>query len=208
MHCLKKTNIPNIISVFRIALVPLFLYLFLHKGDMVRAMLVFLFAGLSDVIDGIIARKFNWISNVGKVLDPLADKCMQIAALVCMGVSRFVSWWIVGVLIAKEFVLFVGALCALKKKRVYVQSDWYGKLATVAFYIIAVILVFFKDMPDTIRVLLGVFLILFMLFALIMYSINYKKRISVLKNVTKERQSINNSVIWDRDLAPPQEICI
>lgn len=190
MQCFKKSNIPNMISVFRIALVPLFLYLFLRKGYMVRAMLVFLLAGLSDVIDGILARRFSWTSNVGKVLDPLADKLMQIAALLCMGVSRFVNWWIVGVLIAKEFILFVGALCALKKKRVYVQSDWYGKLGTVAFYIIAVILVFFNDMPDTIRVLLGVFLILFMLFALIMYSINYKKRISVLKNVAKDRTDI------------------
>ncbi len=190
MHCLKKSNIPNIISVFRIALVPLFLYLFLCKGYVVRAMLVFLLAGLSDVVDGIIARKFNWTSNVGKVLDPFADKLMQIAALLCMGVSRFVNWWIVGVLVAKEFILFVGALCALKKKSVYVQSDWYGKLGTVAFYIIAVVLVLFKDMPDTIRVLLGIFLILFMLFALIMYSINYKKRISVLKNVSKDKADI------------------
>ena len=150
-------------------------------------MLVFLLAGLSDVVDGIIARKFNWTSNVGKVLDPFADKLMQIAALLCMGVSRFVNWWIVGVLVAKEFILFVGALCALKKKSVYVQSDWYGKLGTVAFYIIAVVLVLFKDMPDTIRVLLGIFL---MLFALIMYSINYKKRISVLKNVSKDKADI------------------
>jgi len=74
-------------------------------------------------------------------------------------------------------VLFIGALFALKKEKVYVQSNWYGKAGTVAFYIVATLLVLVKDMSDTLRITLGVFLILFMLFALIMYVDNYRKNI-------------------------------
>lgn len=177
MSIFKRSNIPNILSVFRICLVPAFVYLF-HVAKMYGvALTVFLLAGVTDVVDGVLARRFNWISNVGKVLDPFADKCMQIAALICMGLGGFVSYWIVAILSLKEFVLFAGAVCALQKKKVYVQSSWYGKAGTIAFYIVTTLLILVKDMPDSIRLLLGMLLILFMLFALLMYIHNYRKNI-------------------------------
>lgn len=186
MVVIKKSNIPNVLSVFRICLVPVFIYLFSIREKHLWAMGVFLFAGATDVLDGYLARHNNWITDIGKVLDPLADKCMQIAALVCLGLSKLVPWWIVAVLSAKEAVLLVGATNVLKKKRVYVQSNWYGKAGTVAFYIVVVLLVTVENMPGLVRLLLGIFLIGFMLFALIMYFINYKKNI-----LTKH--TVNNS---------------
>ncbi len=181
MSIFKKSNIPNVLSVFRIMLVPLFVYLFQTLGERGWGVAVFLLAGFTDVVDGVLARKFNWISNLGKILDPFADKCMQIAALACLGISGFVSPWIVGILVFKELVLFIGALCALKKEKVYVQSNWYGKAGTVAFYIIATLLVVVEGMSDIIRLLLGVLLILFMFFALVMYVANYRKNIMTKK---------------------------
>lgn len=177
MNVFKKSNIPNFLSVFRIMLVPVFVYLFQVAEQHGLAVAVFLLAGLTDVVDGFLARHYNWISNIGKILDPFADKCMQIAALLCLGQSRFVNWWIVGILVFKEFVLLIGAFCALKKEKVYVQSNWYGKAGTVAFYIIATLLVLVEDMSDSLRLVLGIMLILFMLFALAMYVANYKKNI-------------------------------
>lgn len=177
MALLKKSNIPNVLSVFRICLVPVFVYLFSIKEKHFWAMGVFLLAGATDVIDGYLARHNNWITDIGKVLDPLADKCMQIAALVCLGLSKLVPWWVVLVLSAKEAVLLVGATNVLKKKKVYVQSSWYGKAGTVAFYIVVVLLVTVENMPGFVRLMLGIFLIGFMLFALIMYIINYRKNI-------------------------------
>lgn len=182
---LKKSNIPNLLSVFRICLVPFFIYFFAIKEKHILAIAIFLLAGLTDVVDGILARRNNWITNIGKVLDPLADKCMQIAALVCLGISKLVPWWIVLVLSLKEVILLAGATKALKTRKVYVQSDWYGKAGTVAFYIIVVLLVTVKNMPSFLRLLLGILLIGFMLFALVMYYINYRKNI-LTKESAKE----------------------
>ncbi len=186
MTVFKKSNIPNILSVFRICLVPVFIYLFMVAEKQITAIAVFLLAGLTDVIDGILARKNNWITDVGKILDPFADKCMQIAALVCLALSRLLSWWIAGVLIFKELLLLAGGFGLLKTKRVYVQSSWYGKAGTVAFYIAVVLLVTVKDMHDTAKAGIGVVLIGFMLFALTMYFINYKKTVLIKKSTKKD----------------------
>ena len=174
---LKISNIPNALSIFRLCLVPLFVYLFSIEKRYVAALTVFLAAGVTDVVDGVLARRFNWISDVGKILDPFADKCMQVAALVCMGISGFIPYWVVAILSLKELVLFAGALVALKKEKVYVQSNWYGKAGTVAFYIITTLLILIKNMPEAVKLVLGVFLILFMLYALLMYVHNYRKNI-------------------------------
>jgi cardiolipin synthase len=187
MILFKKSNIPNFLSVFRIFLVPVFLYLFLTQENTVLALVTFLVAGLTDVVDGIIARKYNWITNVGKILDPFADKCMQMSALFCLGKAGLISWWVASVLMVKELILLVGATTALKSKKVYVQSDWYGKAGTVAFYIIATILVLVEDISPTVRMLLGILLIAFMLFALIMYVIDYKKNIMPIKEAKPTR---------------------
>lgn len=177
MNVIKISNIPNILSVFRICLVPVFIYLFQIEKNHGFAVFVFLLAGVTDVVDGFLARHFNWTSNLGKILDPFADKCMQIAALFCLGLSGFVSPWIVAILVLKEFILLVGGLRALKKDKVYVQSNWYGKAGTVAFYIIATLLVLVNNMSDALRLILGILLILFMMFALIMYVFSYRKNI-------------------------------
>ncbi|MBE6701081.1 MAG: CDP-alcohol phosphatidyltransferase family protein [Ruminococcaceae bacterium] len=189
MTVFKKSNIPNFLSVFRIMLVPVFVYLFMFAKLQGTAILVFLLAGATDVVDGILARKNNWISNVGKILDPFADKCMQIAALVCLMLSKLIPAWLATVLCLKEFLLLVGATTALKSRKVYVQSDWYGKAGTVAFYIIATLFVLAPDIPDTVKLILEVLLIAFMLFALVMYSINYKKNIITKKKVSQMQEN-------------------
>ena len=77
-------NIPNILSTIRILLVFVFVFLLFGLNSPVGALIVFLVAGATDVIDGFLARRFNWITNLGKILDPLADKLMQCTVLVCL----------------------------------------------------------------------------------------------------------------------------
>ena len=89
-------------------------------------------------------------------------------------------------LIFKELLLLAGGFGLLKTKRVYVQSSWYGKAGTVAFYIAVVLLVTVKDMHDTAKAGIGVVLIGFMLFALTMYFINYKKTVLTKKCAKKD----------------------
>ena len=91
---MKAKHIPNILSILRLMLVGVFIYTYFNVGKYV-ALTVFIFAGATDVLDGILARKFNWITNVGKILDPIADKSMQITVLICLAVDDFlIPWWL------------------------------------------------------------------------------------------------------------------
>lgn len=168
----KKNCIPNYISVFRLCLIPLFLYFYFIRRNISRAVIIFVVAGASDVIDGYLARHNNWISNLGRILDPVADKCMQTTVLVSLSIDKIVPWWISGILIGKEVLMILGATRLIKKFDTYAQSGWYGKGAVVLFYAVVIILMLADGLSQVLRTVLSCLLIVAMLFALIMY---YKK---------------------------------
>lgn len=89
---MQKKFIPNILSVIRLCLVPIFVVLFFmeYPKNVWYAIFVFFLAGATDVLDGWLARRNNWISNVGKILDPLADKTMQCTALICFYIKSII----------------------------------------------------------------------------------------------------------------------
>ena len=168
----KKSNIPNYISAFRLCLIPLFLYFYFVERNIVRATVTFVAAGASDVLDGYLARHNNWTSNLGRILDPLADKCMQATVLVSLSIDGIIPWLISGILIGKEIVLALGATRLIKKFDSYAQSRWYGKGAVVLFYAIVIVLMLADGLSQSVRTILSSILIVAMLFALVMY---YKK---------------------------------
>ena len=136
MMKMKLKNIPNILSVIRILLVGVFIYVFFndYPNNLVWALVVFLTAGLTDVIDGFLARRFNWITNLGKILDPFADKLMQCTVLICMLTKKLIPAWLVIPFILKEFLMLLGGLLIIKKRRVVVVSNIFGKMTVVFFY--------------------------------------------------------------------------
>ena len=139
MQKIDRKNIPNILSAFRIVLViGLVASFFLLKEKIAShtALLVFIIAGITDIIDGKLARKNNCVSNLGKVLDPLADKLMQCAVLVCLAVTNMVELWFVLPYILKEFLVMLGGLIVLKNKKVLVVSNIFGKIAAFVFYVV------------------------------------------------------------------------
>lgn len=127
-------NIPNILTVFRILLIPVFIILF-NKGMYYHAIGVYLIAGITDVLDGYIARKCHIVTDFGKLADPLADKLMQITALVVLTVHGFIHIVVVAVVALKEIFMIIGAAYLLKRKDVVVNADWFGKLATAIFFV-------------------------------------------------------------------------
>ena len=142
MDSQKLKNVPNILSVIRILLVPVFVILLL-TGHNVAATVVFLAAGITDVLDGYIARKYNCISTLGKVLDPLADKLIQASAFICLWVMNYIPWWMPVIYLIKEILTVIGASIVLTKKKSVVMSNVFGKIATVlVFCAIAAILLF------------------------------------------------------------------
>lgn len=137
-------HIPNLLSTFRILLIGVFCYLFLNRQipepvNYWWAMAVYVLAFLTDVLDGYLARTFHWVTPLGKILDPLADKLMTIAALICILIgkvrmhTRVVFYFVLFALAAlKELLMIVGGMLMLKRKRV-AFADWYGKVAMGVF---------------------------------------------------------------------------
>lgn len=173
MKYFRKEYIPNYLSVFRILLIPVFVYLFLYDGyeGMLWGGAVFVFAGITDVVDGFLARKFKWITNIGKLLDPLADKMMQIAAIICLYIRQLIPGWLIITIIVKELLMIAGATLILKRGNIYVHSNWYGKLGTTVFYAFVVIIILIDNRYSYISNLLSILLFALTLFTLVMYYI-------------------------------------
>ena len=130
-------HIPNILTILRFILIPIILY-FIFTGNYILGIVFFTISGITDVLDGFIARKFNLVSNFGKLMDPLADKLTQISVLASLIQADIIPFGILVIVILKELIMIVGA-SFLYGKDVVVYSKWYGKLATVLFYLAIVI---------------------------------------------------------------------
>ena len=126
-------HIPNILTILRFFLIPVILF-YLIQDNFILAFIFLTLSALTDVLDGTIARKYNYITNFGKLIDPLADKLTQLSILVVLYLKDIVPIWILVVVILKEFAMISGA-SFLYGKELVVSSKWYGKLATVLFYI-------------------------------------------------------------------------
>lgn len=140
---MKAKHIPNILSFIRLLMVPVFIFVFFkdYPDNIYAALFIFLLAGATDILDGYLARRNNWITNLGKLLDPFADKLMQLSALVCLYVKQIVPIWIVGLFAVKESVMIFGALLVLRKTKVTVMANKFGKAATAVFYAMIVALI-------------------------------------------------------------------
>ena len=141
-------NIPNLLTIVRFFLIPFIVY-YILTGQYIAGFIILTVSGLTDILDGCIARKFNFITNFGKLIDPLADKATQISVLASLTFKGIVPLWILMIVFIKEFVMVSGASFLFGKKLV-VSSRWYGKLATVLFYIAIVCSLFIEYWNTTI----------------------------------------------------------
>jgi len=140
-------HIPNILTVVRFFLIPLIVS-FLVEGNYWLAFIFLTLSGITDILDGFIARKYNLITNFGKLIDPLADKATQISVLCVLALQNVIPMWILIVVILKEFAMISGA-SFLYGKEFVVSSRWYGKLSTVLFYIAIVSSFFIRQFNTT-----------------------------------------------------------
>ena len=135
-------TIPNVLTMIRLILVPVFVVLFL-KGHKMASLGVFVAASLTDMLDGFLARKLNQITDFGKLFDPLADKLMVLSAMVCQGIVGVFPWSAIIIVACKELFMVIGGLLMLKND-VVVYSNYVGKAAQVCF-ILSLVLAFFHD---------------------------------------------------------------
>ncbi len=135
-------NIANQLTLLRIALVPVFLY-FLIEGEMNIAAGIFILASLTDFLDGFLARKLNLITNLGKFMDPLADKILVMAAFVGLVQVGSVSSWAVVIILAREFIVSIFRAVAAAEG-IVIAASWWGKLKTNSQMLAIVLLLFGK----------------------------------------------------------------
>ena len=135
-------NIPNVLTMIRLILIPVFMVLFFNNQKM-AALAVFCIASFTDFLDGFLARKLNQITDFGKLFDPLADKLMVLTVMVCQTFWGPLPWAAVLIVALKELVMVLGGMFMLSKN-VVVYSNIWGKAAQVGF-IASLILSFFHD---------------------------------------------------------------
>ena len=142
---MKLKNIPNILSVTRIFLVFVFVAVLFGLDSPLAAIAVFLAAGITDVLDGYLARRNGWITNLGKLLDPIADKLMQCTVLVGFCIKGIIPVWFVIPYFLKEGATLIIGWVVIKRRNVVVVSKWYGKAAVCLFYVTVVLSVLVRD---------------------------------------------------------------
>jgi len=142
-------NIPNLLSLFRLLLVPVFPLVFFLPRPEARnwAVAVYLVAFLTDIADGWIARHFNQITRLGRVLDPLADKLMTFTVIICITVDDIIPFWAVVVFFCKELAMAIGGWIMYRTVGDVISSNWLGKSATGVFFVVCVLLVLFPAIP-------------------------------------------------------------
>ena len=173
-------HIPNALTILRFILIP-FIIVYIIQENYIAAFIFLTLSALTDVLDGFIARKFNFITNLGKVLDPLADKTTLVSILVALAVNNVIPMWILIIVAIKEF-LMIAVSSFLYGKEFVVSSKWYGKLATVLFYIAIVCSLVIKyaktigtELP-TFDIYIYYLALATTLYALVMYYITYYRQ--------------------------------
>src|SRR5690606_16745765 len=135
-------HIPNILTIFRILLIGVYLIVFYSgiSNAVLYAVGIFLLAGITDILDGYLARKFNVISKFGQVADPFADKGMQLTTLFTLSNKGIIDKWFVYLIFGKEFFLIISsAILLFYKTRIIIPSNLFGKATTVLIYLAIII---------------------------------------------------------------------
>lgn len=167
-------TIPNILSYVRIILVPFIVWSYwqLRMYHLSAALIVL--SGLTDCVDGYIARHYNMITDFGKIIDPIADKLTQITVVACLAYRYQLMFVLIGVLIFKELFVGVMGFAVLKVTDIVDGSRWYGKVATILFYLIITILLLF-EMSESMANLLIFCCLVGMVVSLVLYTVRYTR---------------------------------
>lgn len=161
-------TIPNLLSMFRIGLIPVHLRIFLNADsaeDYTLAAMILALSCLTDLVDGWIARKFNMISDVGKVLDPLADKLTQLGLLICLSVRRRMLSYLLVIFLIKELWQFFAMVIAMYHGKALNGALWSGKVCTTVLFSGLTLMVLLPDLPDRIASAITVICLAFLLYA-------------------------------------------
>ena len=178
-RAIRAMNLPNKLTLLRVALVPLYLVLLWFfdndKSMQIWPLLVFTLASLTDMLDGRIARRYNMVTDLGKVLDPVADKLTQCAMMLCVAMRYPAMWWLLGLHVVKEIIMLVMGWYVLKKTDTVNSAIWVGKLCTGVIYAVMMLHVIMPYLPQAVSIGCTVVCAGLIVLSLIVYTARYVK---------------------------------
>lgn len=178
----KILTIPNILSFFRICLLPVIVWLYSIEHNYIGAGYILLLSGITDMADGFIARHFHMISNLGKILDPIADKLTQGVMLVCL-VLRFPLMIVPFILlIGKEIYMSVSGILLIQKTGIVSGAEWHGKAATCFLYGMMILHVFWYKIIPVVSIVSIIICTLMIGISFVLYRV---RNVKLLKNRLK-----------------------
>lgn len=178
----KIVTIPNILSFFRICLLPAIVWLYGVENNYVWAGYILILSGVTDMADGYIARHFHMISNLGKILDPIADKLTQGVMLLCL-VLRF-HWMIMPfiLMIAKEIYMSVSGILVIQRTGIVCGAQWHGKAATCFLYGMMILHIFWQEITPVVSMVSIIACTVMIGISFVLYGI---RNVKLLKNSGK-----------------------
>ena len=171
----KIFTIPNILSMFRVVLIPVMVWLYAFKDAPKLSCMVLILSGITDIVDGFIARRYNMISNFGKALDPVADKLTQFVLLVSLCIEYPEMVVPCGMLTIKEIISGIVALRTIHRTGKVDGANWHGKLSTVILYAMIFTHILWKEIPGAVSIGFISASVVIMLYSCIMYNIRNLK---------------------------------
>lgn len=182
-------TIPNILSLFRLVLIPVYVVIYQNAqvaNDYYLAAGILAVSCLTDLIDGKIARHFNMISTVGKILDPLADKATQFTLIICLATKYPILWYLVGLFVVKESFQLIAGGINLRKGKMLKGALLSGKICTTILFISLIVMVMIPILPDTVVHWIAAIDMISMAIAFGNYLFTYFKRDNKFQSLNEE----------------------
>ena len=185
-------TIPNLLSLFRLVLIPVYVVIYLNATEPVHYYIaggILAVSCLTDMIDGKIARHFNMISTVGKILDPLADKATQFTLTICLAIRYPVLWIIVSLFVLKEGFQLIAGYLTLRKGKMLTGALMSGKICTTILFVSLIVLVLVPQLSEEVVGIVAIIDVIFMLIAFADYARTYYKHTPMIQSLDQENET-------------------
>ena len=181
-------TIPNVLSMIRLALIPLYIYIYLNAKTDAHYYIsagILAVSCLTDLIDGQIARRYNMISALGKMLDPFADKATQFTLIICLAIRRnlLLLWLLIALFVAKEGFQLIAGTMILRKGKILAGAVLAGKICTAVLFISLVVMIMLPRLSDNIINIMIIIDSVFMLISFAAYILVYAGKIQLIQNI-------------------------
>ena len=179
-------SIPNLLSLFRLFLIPVYMHIYLHASkpeDYYLAGAILAVSCLTDLLDGQIARHYHMITTVGKVLDPLADKTTQLTLTVCLSLHYPVLYPVLALFLIKEIFQLFAAIIHLRQGKALDGALPAGKLCTAVLFLSLITLVLFPELKSGIVDIIAITDGIFLTVAFIQYNLAFFGKHAKVQNI-------------------------